>query len=73
MKMETVLEFLQQWGEVMITTDAGQTFELHLGDTEFDFENRLITLRSSKAIYIIAGDSVEVIEQHFGERDYGDD
>ncbi|WAH37560.1 hypothetical protein [Alicyclobacillus dauci] len=33
MKMDTVYQQLKDWGELIITTDAGDTFEIHLGDT----------------------------------------
>lgn len=66
MKMETVQAHLQKWGEIVITTDGGTRYELHLGDTEFDFQQRLITLKSPTAIYVINGDSVESIEMHYG-------
>lgn len=66
MKMEDVKSHLENWGELVITTDGGQKFELHLGDTEFDFDKRVIRLQTPTAIYIINGDSVEVIEMHYG-------
>ncbi|MEX2356236.1 MAG: hypothetical protein WD535_04290 [Thermaerobacterales bacterium] len=66
MKMEFVQQRLQEWGEVMITTDGGQTFELHLGDTEFDLKERVIRLQTPTGIFFIPGDGVEVIQQHYG-------
>src|SRR5690606_18885555 len=36
MKLEAVQHELKEWGEIIITTDAGDLYELHLGDTEFD-------------------------------------
>lgn len=66
MEMEVVLAELQEWGELMVTTDAGVTYELHLGDTEFDTETRLIRLKTPKAVYLIDGDSIESIKKHYG-------
>lgn len=66
MKMELVQKELQGWGEIIIVTAAGQKYELHLGDTEFDFEDRVIRLKSVRSRYIIDGDSVESIELHLG-------
>lgn len=66
MKMETVKAHLDQWGEIMITTNGGKQFELHIGDTEFNFEERLIRLKTPNSIHIIDGDSVESIEMHYG-------
>lgn len=66
MEMEIVLAELQEWGELVVTTDAGITYELHLGDTEFDTENRIIRLKTPKALYLIAGDSIESIKKHYG-------
>lgn len=69
MKMELVHKQLQQWGEVIVTTASGQTFELHLGDTEFDFEDRVIRLRVSDGGYWIDGDGIDVVRWHLGHRD----
>lgn len=69
MKMEQVQELLAQWGEIIITTSGGQSFELHLGDTEFDTGERLIRLQTPDARYIIDGDSVESVTQHYGHRE----
>lgn len=66
MKMEAVQHELRQWGELMITTSAGESYEIHLGDTEFDLQNRMIKLKTTGSDYIIAGDSVEAIEKHYG-------
>lgn len=66
MKMEFVQKELQAWGEIIIRTDGGQTFELHIGDTEFDMENRVIRLKAPNSQFVIDGDSVEVIEKHYG-------
>lgn len=69
MKMELVEQQLKEWGEIMIRTASGSTFEMHLGDTEFDKENRVIRLKSSDALYVIDGDSVESITKHYGHMD----
>lgn len=66
MKMELVQKELQGWGEIIVVTDAGQKFELHLGDTEFDYENRVIRLQSVRSKYVIDGDAIESIESHLG-------
>lgn len=65
-KMEIVHEMLQEWGELIITTAGGQSFEIHLGDTKFDTDRRLIILRAPKATYVIDGDAVESITKHYG-------
>lgn len=69
MKMEFVQKELQAWGEIIIITASGAKFELHLGDTEFDTEERVIRLKSSSSRYVIDGDSVEIIEKHLGHAD----
>lgn len=69
MKMEFVHKELQAWGEIMITTAAGKEYEIHLGDTQFDFENRVIRLKSPTAEFVIDGDSVEDIQKHYGHVD----
>lgn len=68
LKMELVYEELKQWGELMITTSGGSEFEIHIGDTTFDFNARTITLKSSNAQYVIDGDSIESIEKHYGHK-----
>jgi len=68
-KMEFVEKELKAWGELLIVTSAGQHFEIHIGDTEFDTENRVIRLKSPTAYYVIDGDSVEVIQKHYGHAD----
>lgn len=64
--MEFVQKELKQWGEMLITTSGGQNFEIHLGDTEFDMENRMIRLKAPTAHFVIDGDSVESIQKHYG-------
>lgn len=68
MEMEFVEQQLKEWGELIITTAGGSTFELHLGDTEFDLENRVIQLKAPDARYVIDGDSVESITKHYGHK-----
>lgn len=66
MNMETVKAELEHWGELLITTSAGQGYELHLGDAEFDLKSRLIRLKTPAADFVIDGDSVEAIQMHYG-------
>lgn len=68
MKMEAVQKELQQWGEIMITSDAGDIYEIHLGDTTFDFQTRTIKLTSPDADYLIDGDAIENIKKHYGHK-----
>lgn len=72
MKMEVVQQELQQWGELLITTSAGERYEIHLGDTEFDTQKRQIRLKSPNAQFVICGDSVESIQKHYGHLIAGD-
>lgn len=66
MKMEDVQNELKRWGELIVATSAGEAYEIHLGDTEFDTQTRLIRLKTPEAEYLIAGDSVESIKKHYG-------
>lgn len=68
MKLEAVKKELEHWGEIIITTDAGDQYELHLGDTDFDLTNRVIKLTTPDAQYLIDGDAVENIKKHYGHR-----
>lgn len=68
LKMETVHAELKGWGEIIITTEGGEEFEIHLGDTTFDFNARIITLKTPDSDYVIDGDSVESIRKHYGHR-----
>lgn len=72
MKMEFVEEQLKEWGEIIIHTAGGSTFELHMGDTKFDYDKRMIHLKASDAQFVIDGDEVEAITKHYGHRDGGD-
>lgn len=66
MKMETVQAELRGWGELLVTTSAGESYEIHLGDTAFDFDARMIRLKTPDADFVIEGDSVESIQKHYG-------
>ena len=66
MKLEAVQAELQEWGEIMITTESGEAYEIHLGDTEFDMQNRVIRLRTPDADFVIHGDAVASIQKHYG-------
>lgn len=66
MKMEAVQEELRKWGELLITTAAGEGYEIHLGDTEFDLSARVIRLKTPASDVVIAGDSIEAIQKHYG-------
>lgn len=68
MKMETVQKELQHWGELIITTDAGDVYEIHLGDTKFEMDSRVISFRTPNADIAIAGDSIESIMKHFSHK-----
>lgn len=68
MKLETVQKQLEQWGELIVTTDAGDTFEIHLGDTEFDTERRAIRFTTPDAEYVVDGDSIESVKKHFSHK-----
>ncbi len=68
MKMEAVEKRLKKWGELIITTASGEMYEIHHGDTSFDTEQRVIKLETPQADYLIDGDSVENIKQHYGHK-----
>jgi hypothetical protein len=44
------------------------TFEIHLGDTTFDLENRVIQFTTPDAKHVIGGDSVESVRMHFSHK-----
>ena len=69
MEMEFVEQQLKEWGEIIVTTAGGATFELHLGDTTFDLENRVIHLKTPNAIHVIDGDSIEFVTKHYGHQE----
>jgi len=73
MQLEAVKRELEAWGEIIITTAAGERYELHLGDTTFDLERRVIKLTTPDAEYIIDGDAVENVKKHYGHRVDGED
>ncbi len=73
MRMEAVQAELKNWGELLITTDAGEAYEIHLGDTQFDFDARVIRLKTPKSDFVIEGDSVAAIQKHYGHPIEGHD
>lgn len=68
MKMEDVEHELKAWGEVIVTTAAGESYELHLGDTRFDGDKRTIMLKTPHGDHLIDGDAVENIKKHYGKK-----
>lgn len=68
MKLEAVKQELEDWGEIIISTASGERYELHLGDTEFDLENRVVRLKTPESLHVIDGDSIENVEKHYGHR-----
>jgi hypothetical protein len=50
---------------LIITTETGATFEIHLGDTKFDEKERVISFTTPDAVYVLAGDAVESVKMHF--------
>ncbi|MFD1675937.1 hypothetical protein [Alicyclobacillus fodiniaquatilis] len=73
MKMEAVQEQLQQWGELIVTTAAGDSYEIHLGDSTFDLKGRILKLSTPNAEYLIDGDAIENVKKHYGHKvDSGD-
>lgn len=69
MKMELVQKELQTWGEIIVYTNGGLKFELHMGDTQFDTQARVIRLQTPSSKFVIDGDAIEAIEMHLGHRD----
>ncbi|ADU52197.1 hypothetical protein Tmar_2116 [Thermaerobacter marianensis DSM 12885] len=65
MRMEQVKAELERWGELIITLASGRKFELHLGDTEFDLQHRVIRITGPAAHFVLDGDQVEHVEMHF--------
>lgn len=68
MKLEAVKRELEHWGELIITTAAGDQYEIHLGDTEFDLQDRVIKLTTPEAKFLIGGDAVENVKKHYGHK-----
>lgn len=65
MRMEQVKAELERWGELIVTLASGRKFELHLGDTEFDLQNRVIRITGPAAHFVLDGDAIEHVEMHF--------
>lgn len=60
----TVKSELNSAGEILIVTDAGQSFEIHLDDIEFDDESECFRWDNGDERYVLSGDSVESIQVH---------
>lgn len=68
MKMEAVEKELKSWGELIVSTSSGEVYEIHLGDTTFDTNTRIIKLTTPEAEFMIDGDAVENIKKHYGHQ-----
>lgn len=69
MQLELLQEELKQWGELIITTATGDTFEIHLGDTlKFDTQRNVLHLNTPEAQYMINADGIEEVKKHFGHK-----
>lgn len=65
MRLEQVKAELERWGEIIVTLASGKRFELHLGDSQVDLQNRVIRVTGPSAHYVLDGDQVEQVELHF--------
>ena len=65
MKMELVQKELQGWANRRRHRCRSEV-RAAPGDTEFDYENRVIRLQSVRSKYVIDGDAIESIELHLG-------
>ncbi|MBE3595994.1 MAG: hypothetical protein IMW86_03010 [Hydrogenibacillus sp.] len=65
MKLEFVEAQLKKWGEIILRLDSGETLEIHLGDTTFDYDNRLLHFRGGDALYYIDADKIESLKMHY--------
>ena len=69
MQLGILQEELKQWGELIITTASGDTFEIHLGDNlKFDTQQNTLHLTTPDAMYTIDGNSIEEVKKHYGHK-----
>lgn len=69
MKVDALQQELRQWGELIITTAAGDTFEFHLGDDiEFDSQENSLKLATPEGKYTISCDGIDQVKKHYGHK-----
>jgi len=69
MQLGILQDELKQWGELIITTATGNTFEIHLGDNlKFDTQQNVLHLTTPESMYIIGGGSIEEVKKHYGHK-----
>jgi hypothetical protein len=69
MKFDTVRSLLEDHGELIVVTDAGQEFELHTSDVRFTDE--LILWDSGEELWHLSGDCIESVLVHSSGREAG--
>ena len=61
---QSVKQTLKEAGELMVKVSDGQTFELHLHNTEFDDRKELIKLDAGTETYWINGNEIVYMWVH---------
>ena len=70
MKFDTVRSLLEDHGELIVVTDAGQEFELHLSDVRFP-DDGLIQFDAGDQLWYLSGDCIETVLVHASGREAG--
>lgn len=68
MKYGDVKAELENAGEIIITMDSGERYELHLWDCEFIDTSKQIRVTTPSGYHFLQGDAVEDIEVHHSHR-----
>lgn len=69
MDFDTVRSLLEDHGELIVVTDAGQEFELHLSDVRFVDENFMWD--SGTETWLVDGNCIESVLVHASGREHG--
>lgn len=62
---ERLREAVQEYGEIMIKLDSGEEAELHLHNTEFQEEDKIIKVDADDEVHWFNGDKVERYWIHY--------
>ena len=69
MDFDTVRSLLEDHGELIVVTDAGQEFELHLSDVRFT--DGTLVWDSGQELWYLDGDCIESVLVHASGREHG--
>ena len=64
MDVKKVVKMVDEYGEVMIRTASGTTFELHKHNVEYDKKTGMLKIQGGTEIYWIAAENIDYFWIH---------